>query len=68
MKILFFGDVVGKPGRLALQKALPELRTHYEPDVVIVNAENATHGNGIGWNAYRFLEELNIDCLTTSGS
>ena len=40
MKILFFGDIVGKIGRKAMVKILPELKKEYEPDLVIANAEN----------------------------
>ena len=64
MKILFFGDVVGKTGRLALKEALPKLREEYRPNAVIVNGENTTHGKGINNNAYKFYKDLKIDCVT----
>lgn len=64
MKILFFGDVSGKTGRLALEKTLPELREKFQPDAIIVNGENATHGKGINKNAYDFFLELGVDCIT----
>lgn len=41
------GDVVGKPGRLALLEQLPRLVSEYGVDFVIVNGENAAAGNGI---------------------
>lgn len=47
MKILFFGDTVGKVGRRALQQIIPEYKKEYEPDLVIVNAENIAHGIGM---------------------
>lgn len=47
MKILFFGDVVGRSGRDAVIKHLPLLRGEYKPDVVIVNGDNAAGGFGI---------------------
>jgi len=47
MKLLFLGDVVGEPGRLALYRAVPDLRETYWPDAVIVNGENAAGGRGI---------------------
>ena len=47
MKILFVGDVVGEPGRLALYRAVPELKREFELDAVIVNGENAAGGRGI---------------------
>lgn len=64
MKILFFGDICGKTGRQALQKALPELRDEYKPDFVIINGENATHGKGLNKTAYDFFLELGVDCIT----
>ena len=47
MTLLFLGDVVGEPGRLALYRALPELRAEFGADAVIVNGENAAGGKGI---------------------
>lgn len=46
MKILFFGDIVGKAGRQAVKKALSGLKAKHEPDLVIANAENLAHGLG----------------------
>ena len=45
--VLFIGDVIGRPGRKALTKHLPSLKQTFNPDVVIVNAENAAGGIGI---------------------
>lgn len=45
--LIFLGDVVGEPGRLALYKALPELQAEFTPDAIIVNGENAAGGRGI---------------------
>ncbi|MBR3695436.1 MAG: YmdB family metallophosphoesterase [Akkermansia sp.] len=47
MTLLFFGDVVGEPGRRALYRAIPELKAEYGADAVIVNGENAAGGRGI---------------------
>ena len=47
MKVLFVGDVVGKPGRRGLAGAMPGLRDRYAPDLVIVNGENSAGGIGI---------------------
>ncbi len=64
-KILFFGDTVGKPGRLVLLKAVPELREKYDPDFVIVNVENIAHGKGVTANALNELASLDIDVYTS---
>ena len=46
MKILFFGDVVGRSGRQLLCEQLPELKNKYAADFIIVNGENAAAGFG----------------------
>ncbi|MEX1997353.1 MAG: TIGR00282 family metallophosphoesterase [Candidatus Andersenbacteria bacterium] len=47
MRFLIFGDVVGRPGRAAVSKVLPELQAEYRPDSVIINIENIAHGTGV---------------------
>lgn len=47
MRILFFGDVVGKSGRIALAAKMEPLCRRYKADVIIVNGENAAAGAGI---------------------
>jgi 2',3'-cyclic-nucleotide 2'-phosphodiesterase len=47
MRLLFIGDVVGKPGREGLAAAMPRLREQHLPDLVVVNGENAGGGVGI---------------------
>jgi 2',3'-cyclic-nucleotide 2'-phosphodiesterase len=64
-KVLFFGDVIGRPGRAALKKALPELREKYNPDFVIVNVENLAHGKGVTVGVMEELSDLKIDAYTS---
>jgi 2',3'-cyclic-nucleotide 2'-phosphodiesterase len=47
MRILFVGDVVGRPGRDAVEALLPSLRERLEVDACIVNGENIANGLGI---------------------
>jgi len=47
VRILFFGDIVGSPGRKALAEVLPRWREAHQPDLIIANAENAAGGMGI---------------------
>lgn len=47
MRLLFLGDVVGKPGRAAIAERLPGLRARWRLDCVVVNGENAAGGFGI---------------------
>ena len=65
MRLLFVGDIVGKPGRRALADLLPGLREEHEPDWVVVNGENAAGGLGITERiALEFLDELAVDVVT----
>ena len=65
MKILFIGDVVGKAGRRALKRFLPELQDDAEADLTIVNAENAAGGFGVTPPICDGLLAAGIDVLTT---
>lgn len=47
MRVLMVGDVVGRPGRRALDYVLPELRRELALDFVVVNGENAAAGFGL---------------------
>jgi metallophosphoesterase (TIGR00282 family) len=64
MKILFFGDIVGQPGRLALKKNLPELKKELEPDLVVANGENIAHGQGLTRKSIEEALEAGVDWLT----
>ncbi len=64
MKILFIGDIFGKPGRIAILKGLPILRETHEPDVVIANGENVAGGFGITNNLADKLFRYGIDIIT----
>jgi hypothetical protein len=64
MKILFIGDIVGKPGRDAALTMVPILRAEFAPDLVIVNAENAAGGLGITPEIARVLLGSGMDVLT----
>jgi hypothetical protein len=65
MNILFLGDIMGRSGREAVEYALPGLKESLEPDVIIVNGENAAHGKGITAKICKGLYELGVDCITT---
>ena len=47
MRILFIGDIVGRPGRDLVQRGLGALIRHHQLDFVVANAENAAAGFGI---------------------
>jgi metallophosphoesterase (TIGR00282 family) len=67
MKILFIGDIVGKPGRKALKKGLSDLKSKLKVDFVIANVENAAGGFGITRSVAEEMFSLGVD-LFTSGN
>lgn len=64
MRILFFGDVMGRSGREGLEQQLPALRARLKPDAIIVNAENAASGAGITTKIAEDLFALGVTSLT----
>jgi hypothetical protein len=64
MRILFLGDVVGRTGREAVTAALPGLRRALRIDLAIVNAENASHGFGLGPDMAEALFAAGADVVT----
>ena len=64
MKLAFFGDVVGRSGRMAVSDHLPGLRRALGLDAVIVNAENAAGGFGITESTAKQLFDAGADVLT----
>jgi len=65
MKILFIGDIFGRPGRSIVKEQLPGLVAEHRPDLIIANGENAAAGFGITPPLAEELLELGIDVLTT---
>jgi 2',3'-cyclic-nucleotide 2'-phosphodiesterase len=65
LRILFFGDIVGKPGRTAVSKLLPELCERYQASAVGANVENSAGGFGITKEIYQQLLEMGIDFMTS---
>lgn len=64
MRILFIGDVVGRPGRLAVKSALPGLVDRFKPDLIIANGENAAGGVGLTPETAMELLDAGINVLT----
>ncbi len=65
MRILVIGDIVGKPGRRAVQEFLPGLRHEYRLDMVVANGENAAGGLGITVATTQELLDCGVDAITT---
>ncbi len=64
MRIIFIGDLVGKPARLYLQEYLPDLKRRLGADLVIANGENAAGGAGITARVYQEIRNAGVDLVT----
>lgn len=64
MRILFLGDLVGKPGYSGVVKHAASLREKHQIDALIVNAENASDGSGLMPRQYKRLIESGVDLVT----
>jgi metallophosphoesterase (TIGR00282 family) len=64
MRLLFIGDIVGRPGRDIVCRAVPELIAERNLDLVIANAENAAGGSGLTPEIYRDLVAAGVDGIT----
>ena len=62
MKLAYFGDVVGKPGRVAVTDHLPALRRDLKLDFVVVNGENAAGGFGLTESIVRPPKSMGFHC------
>jgi len=65
MRILFIGDIFGRPGRTIVKERLPGLVKDHTIDLVIANGENAAAGFGITGSLAEELFEMEIDVVTT---
>jgi metallophosphoesterase (TIGR00282 family) len=65
MKILFIGDIVGRPGRELIRKGLRPLVDHHAVDLTIANAENAAAGFGITKDIGDALLDWGVDVMTS---
>ena len=65
MRILFCGDVMGRPGRDAVKRHVPALRRDLALDLVVVNAENAAAGRGLTERLCGEFYDCGVDILTT---
>jgi 2',3'-cyclic-nucleotide 2'-phosphodiesterase len=64
LRILFIADVVGSPGRKALETRLKGLRAELEVDACVVNGENAADGVGITPRLAEQLHSYGADAIT----
>jgi hypothetical protein len=65
VRILFVGDVVGKPGRSAVAQVVPRLRVEWSLGMVIANGENAAGGSGITVDTAAEIYAAGVDLITS---
>ena len=64
VKLLFIGDIVGKPGRKAVKYFLPRLRDSLDLDFVVANGENMAGGSGVTPSTASEVFEAGVDVMT----
>lgn len=64
MRLLLIGDIVGKPGRQIVSRALRGLIQSEQIDLVVANGENAAGGSGLTPANYQELIAAGVDCVT----
>jgi metallophosphoesterase (TIGR00282 family) len=64
MRLAFFGDIVGRAGRVALSTHLPGLRRRLSLDFVVADAENVAGGFGVTETLAEGLYDAGVDCIT----
>jgi metallophosphoesterase (TIGR00282 family) len=65
LRLLFLGDIVGRPGRELVRRGMPSLIEHYNVDLVVANAENAAAGRGVTRDIGDSLFGWGIDVMTS---
>ncbi len=65
MKILFIGDIVGRPGRELIRRGLTDLVRYHDLDLVIANAENSANGFGVTKDIGDTILGYGVDVMTS---
>jgi metallophosphoesterase (TIGR00282 family) len=64
-RILMIGDIIGKPGRVAVERALPGIREERGIDFVTANGENVAGGMGLTQSTAEALFDAGVDVITS---
>lgn len=63
-RVLVLGDIVGRPGRQAIERVVPHLKAKFHVDLVIANGENAAGGAGIDAGTALDIKKFGVDIIT----
>lgn len=64
LRIVFLGDIVGRPGWLAVRQQIPVIRERYAPSLILANAENAANGSGLTPELYAKIRDAGVHGMT----
>lgn len=64
VRIIFIGDVVGKPGRIMLSESLLKIKRKFKPDLIVANGENAAGGLGITDKTSKEIFNAGVDIIS----
>jgi metallophosphoesterase (TIGR00282 family) len=65
LTVLVIGDIIGQPGMRAITSMLPNLKREYNPDLIVINGENAADGFGITPELAKTLYSAGADIIST---
>lgn len=65
IRIFFIGDIIGRPGRYFLKRAIPVLKKRYNPELVIANGENLAGGLGLTEKTVAEIKAAGVQVITT---
>lgn len=65
MKILFIGDIIGRPGRTAVKKFLSKIKKQEKIDLVFANGENLASGFGMTYDTYQEIMKAGVSYFTS---
>jgi hypothetical protein len=65
LRVLMIGDIIGKPGRVAIEQTLPALRDERGLDFVTANGENLAGGMGLTGSTAESLLQAGVDVITS---
>ncbi|MCE9592444.1 MAG: TIGR00282 family metallophosphoesterase [Planctomycetes bacterium] len=64
LRVVMLGDIVGRPGRLAVAQQVPVIRERWKPDLILANVENTSNGTGLTPEHYARLKDAGLNGMT----
>jgi hypothetical protein len=65
IKVLIVGDIIGRPGRKAIEQGLSEIRNRYNPEIILISGDNLAGGFGITKKIYhQMVDSFGVDAIT----